>query len=970
MGHGHALTIDFAIRVVSGAVARALHHKTEKFSLSAVGGKFSSTTKERKAMTSKSSFLRRITQAALLAMVGGFLSTAPASAVAYEATVSGTCVYRNTPAGLGVGGFLNISFTKQNASGAANAGRIGVSEYTYENDLLTYGVVHTSLSGNVLRSTTSLDSNTSTIAMPIADTHTYYAKSVTYQVWLSPDGTNLGTTPADSAAVSYVKCNAAGAPASYSLSATTATKNQGETATFTVTPKDAAGNTTILGFNNETITVEVSATAGTANLQAGKLNGASGNLAGISAGGAALGEYINTETSTHTLSRKGSNSGGAVMVDTGTISTIVSARMPATTGTTTKGTIRLASFHADALPTRGITTQESATATGAYTLNVRNSSAATTTVSVTGTGASAAATMTLTTESSVYGKFYGFGSKAAVTAAGFGITTGNVYATTGANLTAPSAAYPDGVSVSGASAGTATRSYQVSTARTSIPITWNLSANGVFSYTVAAITGYPLPSGITAATNTITPAGTETITSVTFTTTAPVAGQAFKVTWSFDDNVTRTASFYYEAPQVGSSRGDIVLTNTESSKKIAAGGTASAEATVTDQFGGLVSGATVLWSVSGRNTVNATSATTNTSGKSTFSWTDSNAAIVATAITDTVRAEVTYGNTGNYDNATSAYTIVASLAATTVTALSGDSDGEITADDDSVSFTVTVRDATAAALSGYPVTVSGFTNTYTTGTGVVYTSASGTVTFTAYGKKVGTETLTFTSGGKSATGTVDVVAGASRTYSIDKATVAMAPGEEPVVTATVLDQYGNAVADQAVTVTYLGAGGVAKVNGVQASSGTTDANGKVAITLGASAAGTGTLTVKATMANASTATTRGDGTAMPAKTAATGFTSAVTITGSSAAVSAAEAATDAAAEAIDAANAATDAANLAAEAADAATVAAEEARDAADAATAAVEELATQVATLMAALKAQITTLANTVAKIAKKVKA
>ena len=88
------------------------------------------------------------------------------------------------------------------------------------------------------------------------------------------------------------------------------------------------------------------------------------------------------------------------------------------------------------------------------------------------------------------------------------------------------------------------------------------------------------------------------------------------------------------------------------------------------------------------------------------------------------------------------------------------------------------------------------------------------------------------------------------------------------------------------------------------------------------------------------------------------------------ATAAANGASDAAAEAIDAANAATDAANLAAEAADAATVAAEEARDAADAATAAVEALATEVATLMAALKAQITTLANTVAKIAKKVKA
>jgi hypothetical protein len=92
--------------------------------------------------------------------------------------------------------------------------------------------------------------------------------------------------------------------------------------------------------------------------------------------------------------------------------------------------------------------------------------------------------------------------------------------------------------------------------------------------------------------------------------------------------------------------------------------------------------------------------------------------------------------------------------------------------------------------------------------------------------------------------------------------------------------------------------------------------------------------------------------------------------GDDASTTAANAASDAAAEAIDAANAATDAANLAAEAADAATVAAEEARDAADAATAAVEALATEVATLMAALKAQITTLANTVAKIAKKVKA
>jgi hypothetical protein len=757
--------------------------------------------------------------------------------------------------------------------------------------------------------------------------------------------------------VAYVKCNAAGAPASYSLSATTSSKSAGETATFTVTPKDAAGNTTILLGQTETITVEVSTTAGTANLQAGKLNGTSGAASGVSAGGASVGPYV---------------SGAHVQAATGAIVQTASGRMPATTGTTAKGELYLSSIHADALPTYNTTatgSTDSMTATGAYTLNVRNSAAATATVSVTGTGASSATTFTLTSVEAVYGKYYGFGSTAAVTAAGFGIVTGGAYTTTGASLVAPSAAYPAGNGSTG-SASSASTTFQVSTARTSIPLTWQLSANGAFSYTVAAVTNVPVPTGITAGTYTVTPSGGDTITTVTFTTTAPAAGQGFKVTWSFDDNVTRTATFSYEALQVGTGRGSVTLTNTESSKKIAAGGTGSAEVTVKDQFGSLLSGATVLWTNTGsRNTATATTATTNSSGKSTFTWTDADSTkSLTTYATDVVKAEVTYGNTGSYLSASTTYTYVSALTAGSVTVTNNATDD--VAADASVTFTVTVRDSASAALSGYPVAVSGFSKSYNTGTGVVYTGTAGTVTFVAYCKTAGDETLTFTSGGKSATSTFTCVAGSARTYSIDKATVAMAPGEEPVVTATVVDRYGNPVEDQAVTVTYTGTGGVTKINGVQASSGTTDANGKVAITLGASAAGTGTLTVKSTMGDASTAATRGDGTAMPAKSAATGFTTAVTISGTSAAVTAAEAASDAAAEAIDAANAATDAANLAAEAADAATVAAEEARDAADAATAAVEELATQVATLMAALKAQITTLANTVAKIAKKVKA
>jgi len=199
------------------------------------------------------------------------------------------------------------------------------------------------------------------------------------------------------------------------------------------------------------------------------------------------------------------------------------------------------------------------------------------------------------------------------------------------------------------------------------------------------------------------------------------------------------------------------------------------------------------------------------------------------------------------------------------------------------------------------------------------------------------------------------------TLTTDKATYE--PGEKMILTATALDSSGNQVWDGATGPTGLIAnkalGGTVTMNKFYDGKSTSqvrssldprnftggndiyapNASGKFTITYVYGTYSEKTATVTATV-------------------------------GDDGATAAANAASDAAAEAIDAANAATDAANLAAEAADAATVAAEEARDAADAATAAVEELASQVATLMAALKAQITTLANTVAKIAKKVKA
>ena len=259
---------------------------------------------------------------------------------------------------------------------------------------------------------------------------------------------------------------------------------------------------------------------------------------------------------------------------------------------------------------------------------------------------------------------------------------------------------------------------------------------------------------------------------------------------------------------------------------------------------------------------------------------------------------------------------------------------------------------------------------------------SGSVTVTIADSKLASNAVV------TATATYTVVgAAAIGTMAFDKATYA--PGEIATLTLTAKDRNGNNAVDGAQnpfgTMSWSKVPTFTISTGSNAAGGTFGTGAATYTTLEGYVAG-GTTYVKGVdtavvympqTAGTYTLTTTTNGTVATPVTltfkvvdAAADAAAATTNTAIAAAQAAADAATDAANEAIDAANAATDAANLSAEAADAATVAAEEARDAADAATAAVEELATQVATLMAALKAQITTLANTVAKIAKKVKA
>jgi hypothetical protein len=296
----------------------------------------------------------------------------------------------------------------------------------------------------------------------------------------------------------------------------------------------------------------------------------------------------------------------------------------------------------------------------------------------------------------------------------------------------------------------------------------------------------------------------------------------------------------------------------------------------------------------------------------------------------------------------------------------------------------------ALTSAGVPATGASVTVTASTGGHVLTASglpvssrtfavpSTGDVSFIGFATAPGAIKFTVTSGtskAEMAMWVAEPTGTAARTIAISGGSTGTANGEGVPMTVTVKDRYGNLVGSVLITTAATGVGNF--VGGGTTQSYTTDASGTYTFLATSLVSAGGAGTFSASIATAGTDATSAAGyygSTEVDSTVAAGVASAskaVTFAaGQNKAEAAAEAATDAANEAIDAANAATDAANLAAEAADAATVAAEEARDAADAATAAVEELATQVATLMAALKAQITTLANTVAKIAKKVKA
>ena len=426
-----------------------------------------------------------------------------------------------------------------------------------------------------------------------------------------------------------------------------------------------------------------------------------------------------------------------------------------------------------------------------------------------------------------------------------------------------------------------------------------------------------------------------------------------------------------------------------SSIRVVKGSAITFSGTTTDQYDAAIAGATVSWSVSGANTVASTAKISDADGVTSFTYTPAVSGTDTVATTYSGSATVTVVDTLEVGSVllTTPHTTSTGVteAAPTYSDIVAGAAGAIGTSQ--ISVTATVKDAASVVLAGVPVTftVSGTGAAVTSTTQTVYTGSTGTATAKVYGWIAGTYTVTATSGAKSDDAPVNF---AQTTPEEARNITATVSGG--IVTAKVTDRFGNGVYNAPVYATRTGEGnfaGASKANGNTGRDGTIEfivSGGSADVTLSVGTEITyGQTDATAGLVASTTATDVFDdvvaGTAL-ADEEGTGNTADYTKAGNNSVkvsvtvvdktLGAAEAATDAAAEAIDAANAATDAANLAAEAADAATVAAEEARDAADAATAAVEELATQVATLMAALKAQITTLANTVAKIAKKVKA
>jgi len=936
-----------------GAVARALHHEAKIQSLPAVKRNVFFTTNERKQMSTKTIF-KRLALVVVTALGLSMITVAPSSAN-YNGAANGTSVTVSAVGRTNVG--IHVLATTAGIAGAegnacssacylhlkltdapSGAGSIDVnSAFRAGLALGNDSVTSTAFNGGA-------DSTYAYVTLLSAAQDTYAAGTYTFQWWvdtIASANKNVTDGASGDRATTHVKAGSftvtlAGTPTQFSLDSTSAAADSASVTTtlVTATIKDAAGNPTIL-TSNETFNVR-SGDAAKGFTRVGETL----TVAGVSTLDSLTGTTVNPGTRL------------SGFVNNREVAPLLDSRIQFYVGnsSTTTRTVRI--YGAQNL--EGITS-------GAFTLTMSNPAALATvtpTTTLINTNRPDTSSATLGVRNSSYGQPKAFTQADAVVSP----TDVDLYAST----------------VTGK-----TINFAIETVGTT---------GGNVTVSIAAITGVILPTGVTAGSLSYTT--DSQYSNVAVTATAPNAGEGYEIIFGMSNGKSASYAVTYKAPTVASGVGSITTNLAGDTMKAAVGSTNTVTFIVKDGFGSVVSGASVK--VQHNRTANGTNSdltavTTDATGAASYTFKDE-LTLAASGLTTLNRAgTVTYyaqtanassnlsgSNTINYT--TASFLTPGSLTATgnEVTNTVGAASGTYNLVDTVISETLTVKTDTGTVMAGIPYSAtisSGLyeRKNYASGNSQLsgFTDSNGQAFIRVACYKSGAQTVTWTVG--TLTKTVDLTCQSTssklRALSVASTTAAAEVDKTTEITVTATDIYGNVVPSASVTVTYTGSNArIVSYNGAQGASATTDSAGKLVIGVYADKAGTGTLRVTTTGGVLATTTTTTQGVAPIARVDDLSVT--VTSTGVSAVQAAAEAATDAAAEAIDAANAATDAANLAAEAADAATVAAEEARDAADAATAAVEELATQVATLMAALKAQITTLANTVAKIAKKVKA
>jgi len=387
------------------------------------------------------------------------------------------------------------------------------------------------------------------------------------------------------------------------------------------------------------------------------------------------------------------------------------------------------------------------------------------------------------------------------------------------------------------------------------------------------VTSSTIP-GVTAGTIVIKPisAGTATFE---FNATGTAAGQTARFSLQ---GTSATNLFQIDVTYGAAVAGEMTLSPIEdgNSALVAVGSTNTLKASVTDQFGRVLPGATVVFTVqaSQRATARSYSYTTNASGEASLTLADTSTS--TTVLTNAINVSASAGGntlatqtiTYVYGDATPATvtlavtqnsgaqgdyltTITSATAPATTVDTSLGSTNNTTADlrtADQVKVVATITAANSTAIRGQLVKISGDAGVFFTSGGTVgdvdlaaatrkstleiYTDANGQVTFqAAYTKSGAAVNVKVEAGSVSKSWPIKVNAGPGAVLALT--------GSGSNVTAKLTDAWGNPVA---ANVTMTVSGGLRFSNGFSSTTGTTAADGTLSTEIQGSGSGTVTAT--------------------------------------------------------------------------------------------------------------------------------